>query len=276
MAMLENDHLKTEDTDRRFDRLLRLVGPEGLARLRAAHVMVVGCGGVGSWAAEAVTRSAFGRVTVVDFDTVCIRNFNRQLQATDGTVGKLKVEVLAERLRLINPQARIDAVSKPFSEESHAELMKDRPDFVIDAIDHITSKCFLIDYCRKNSIPLIVSSGSAGRLDPTQIRVMDLGRTELDPLAKAIRKILRKKYAFPRNAKFGVPTVCSLEPALEPHDQAGDSDCKAGCVCPGGQSDFQCCVKKSVVLGTSCAVTAAFGMACAAEAVRRVALPAGA
>lgn len=270
---MESDHLKTEDPDRRFDRLLRLVGAEGLARLRRAHVMVVGCGGVGSWAAEAVTRSAFGRVTVVDFDTVCIRNFNRQLQAVEGTVGKLKVEVLAERLRLINPQARVDAVARPFSAENHAELMKDRPDFLIDAIDHITSKCFLIDYCRKNSIPFIVSSGSAGRLDPTQIRITDLGRTELDPLAKAIRKILRKKYGFPRNAKFGVPAVCSLETPLEPHDPAGESDCKSACVCPGGQSDFQCCAKKSVVLGTSCPVTAAFGMACAAEAVRRVALP---
>lgn len=271
--MLDNDHLKNEDPDRRFDRLLRLVGPAGLERLRRAHVMVIGCGGVGSWAAEAVTRSAFGRVTVIDFDTVCIRNFNRQLQAVDGTVGKPKVEVLAERLRLINPQARVDAVVRPFSEESHAELMKDRPDFVIDAIDHVTSKCFLIDYCRRNAVPSITSTGSAGRLDPTQIRVMDLARTEIDPLAKALRKILKKKYGFPRSAKFGVPVVCSLEQPLEPLDREGESDCKAGCVCPGGQSDFQCCVKKSVVLGTSCAVTAAFGMACAAEAVRRVALP---
>lgn len=268
--MTDNDHLRVEDPDRRFDRVLRLVGPEALARLRRAHVMVVGCGGVGSWAAEAVTRSAFGRVTVVDFDTVCIRNFNRQLQAVDGTVGRMKVEVLAERLRLISPAARIDAVTKPFSEESHAELLKDRPDFIIDAIDHVTSKCFLINYCRANAVPFVVSTGSAARLDPTQVRTADLARTEADPLARALRKILRNKYGFPRKGAFGVKAVYSLEQPLEPHDDGGGSDCKAGCVCPGGQSDFQCCVQKSVVLGTACFVTAAFGMACAAEAVRAV------
>jgi tRNA A37 threonylcarbamoyladenosine dehydratase len=265
-----SDHTLNEDPGRRFDRTLRLVGKEGLARLGRSHVMVIGCGGVGSWAAEAVARSAVGRITLVDFDTVCIRNFNRQLQATDGTVGKLKVEVLAARLRLINPAARITAVPTPFSEGSHAELLKDRPDFIIDAIDHVTSKCFLINYCRANAIPFVVSTGSGGRTDPTQIRVTDLARTELDPLARAIRKILKNKYGFPRKGDFGVRAVCTLEPALPPHDDAGESDCKAGCVCPNGQSDFQCCVKKSVVMGTAAFVTGAFGFACAAEAVRHL------
>lgn len=258
-------------TDRRFDRQLRLLGPEGMERLRRAHVMVVGCGGVGSWAAEGVCRAGVGRLTIVDFDFVCIRNFNRQLQALDGTVGRLKVEVLAERLRLVNPEARIDAVSSPFSAENHAALLKERPGFIIDAIDHITSKCFLIDHCRKNAIPFVVSTGSGGRLDPTMVRMTDLARTELDPLARALRKILRGKYGFPRKGDFGVRAVCSLEPSRAPYDDGGGSDCKAGCVCPGGQSDFQCCVKKSVVLGTAGFVTAAFGMACAAEAVRRLA-----
>ena len=268
--MLQADP-NTDDPGRRFDRTLRLFGPEGFARLRKAHVMVIGCGGVGSWAAEAVVRSAVGRLTLIDFDTVCVRNFNRQLQALAGNVGKLKVEVLAERLRLANPEARIDAVAKPFSEESHAELLADRPDFLIDAIDHITSKCFLISHCRANGIPLVVSTGSGSRVDPALIRVTDLGRTEIDPLAKAVRKILRTKYGFPRKGLFGVPAVCSLEEPLEPQDPGGESDCKSRCVCPGGQSDFQCCVKKSVVLGTAAFVTGAFGLACASVAVRAIA-----
>lgn len=269
---MQSDQLPGEDPGRRFDRVLRLVGPDAYARLRRAHVMVIGCGGVGSWAAEAVARSAFGRVTLVDFDAVCVRNFNRQLQALEGTVGRPKVEVLAERLRLIDPGARIDAVAKPFSEETHKEILADRPDFIIDAIDHVTSKCFLINHCRSEGIPFVVSTGSGARLDPTQVRVTDLARTEMDPLAKALRKILKKKYSFPRSGLFGVRAVCSLEKPSEPFDVEGESDCKSRCVCPGGQSDFQCCAQKSVVLGTGVFVTAAFGLACAAEAVRQVSL----
>lgn len=260
----------TQDHSSRFDRTLRLVGTEGLERLRRAHVMVVGCGGVGSWAAEGVARSAVGRITLVDFDTVCLRNFNRQLQALDGTVGKPKVKVLAERLRLINPHARIHAVERPFSEETHAELMKDRPDFVIDAIDHITAKCFLINYCRSNAIPFISSTGSGGRIDPTQIRVTDLGRTELDPLARAIRKILKSKYGFPRKGEFGVRAVCSLEPPMAPGPGAEQIACGSA-DCPNNRrGEFEHCVKRSVVVGTAAFVTGAFGFACAAEAVRHL------
>jgi len=242
-----------------------------MKRLRAAHVMVIGCGGVGSWAAESVARSGTGRITMIDFDTVCLSNFNRQLQAVGGAEGKYKVEVLAERLRLINPAARVDAVTRPFSEVTHAELMKERPDFVIDAIDHITSKCFLINYCRANSIPFVISTGSGGRIDPTQIRITDLGRTEMDPLARAIRQILRAKYAFPRKGLFGVRAVCSLEKPLKPQGVEGKNECKDGCVCPDAADGFKNCINKSLVNGTASFVTAAFGMACASEAVRHIA-----
>lgn len=262
------DSAQMEDPQRRFDRMARLVGPEAMARLRRSHVMVIGCGGVGSWAAETVARSAVGRLTVVDFDTVCIRNFNRQLQALRGNIGKPKALLLAERLRLVNPEARVDAVDNFFSRETCAGLMAERPDFVIDAIDHVTSKCFLISYCRENGLPLAVSTGSGGRLDPTQIRIMDLARTTADPLARAVRDILRKKYGFPEKGDFGVQAVCTLEPHRRPHDSMESTDCKAGCLCPQGENGFQSCTKKSVVLGTAGFVTGAFGMACASAAVR--------
>ena len=259
-----------EDPERRFDRMARLVGPAAMAKLRRSHVMVIGCGGVGSWAAETVARSAVGRVTVVDFDTVCIRNFNRQLQALSGTIGRPKAVLLAERLRLVNPEARIDAVAGYFNHETCDTLMAERPDFVIDAIDHITSKCFLINYCREKGLPLAVSTGSGGRMDPTQVRLTDLGLTEGDPLARAVRDILRKKYGFPKKGKFGIQAVCTLEPHMKPHESMESTDCKAGCLCPQGENEFQSCTKKSVVLGTAGFVTGAFGMACASAAVRHL------
>ena len=266
----QNNFAQMEDPERRFDRMARLVGPEAMEKLKKSHVMVIGCGGVGSWAAETVARAAVGRITVVDFDTVCIRNFNRQLQALSGTIGQHKATLLAARLRLVNPEARIDGIANFFSQETCAAVMADRPDFVIDAIDHITSKCFLINYCRESKIPLVVSTGSGGRLDPTQVRMMDLGRTEGDPLARAVRNILREKYGFPKKGDFGVQAVCTLELFRKPHESVEATDCKAGCLCPQGENAFQSCTKKSVVLGTAGFVTGAFGMACASAAVRHL------
>ncbi|OGS12362.1 MAG: hypothetical protein A2234_07725 [Elusimicrobia bacterium RIFOXYA2_FULL_58_8] len=270
MTVPENPFAQMEDPERRFDRMARLVGPDAIARLKASHVMVIGCGGVGSWAAEAVARAAVGRITLIDFDTVCIRNFNRQLQALSGMIGKPKAPLLAERLRLINPEARVDGIANYFNDTTCAALMKERPDFVIDAIDHVTSKCFLINYCRATKLPLIVSTGSGGRLDPTQVRVMDLGRTEIDPLARAVRQILREKYNFPKKGDFGIQAACTLELPLKPHEALEQTDCKAGCLCPQGENEFQSCTKKSVVMGTAGFVTGAFGMACAAAAVKHL------
>jgi tRNA A37 threonylcarbamoyladenosine dehydratase len=262
---------RMEDPARRFDRMERLVGGAAMERLARSHVMIVGAGGVGSWAAESIARSGVGRITVVDFDTVCIRNFNRQLQALAGTIGKPKALLLAERLRLVNPEARVDGIADHFSEETADAMLADRPDFLIDAIDHITSKCFLIATCKSREIPFVVSTGSGGRLDPTQIRVGDLGKTDLDPLARALRKILREKHGFPGgNRRFGVTAVYTAEPAAPPREDVREASCKAGCLCPQGENDFQSCTKKSVVHGTASFVTGAFGLACAAVAVRHL------
>ena len=260
-----------EDPTRRFDRMERLVGRAAMETLARSHVMVVGAGGVGSWAAESVMRSGVGRVTVIDFDTVCIRNFNRQLQALTGTIGQPKALLLSERLRRINPDARVDGIAHYFSAETCDEMLAEPPDFLIDAIDHVTSKCFLIATCKARGIPFVVSTGSGGRSDPTQVRVGDLGTTDLDPLARALRKILREKYGFPPGKKrFGVTAVYTTEPATPPHTDVRETDCKAGCLCPQGENDFQSCTKKSVVHGTASFVTGAFGLACASVAVRHL------
>jgi tRNA A37 threonylcarbamoyladenosine dehydratase len=246
----------------------RLVGDPGMKKLFASHVMVVGLGGVGSWAAEALARSGVGEISLVDFDEICITNTNRQLHALSGLVGQNKADVLAERLRKINPQARVHSVVKFYSRVTSDELLAPRPDFVIDAIDNITAKCHLIARCREAGIPLVVSTGSAGRMDPTQIRIADLAETEIDPLAKAVRRILRQQYAFPEKGLFGVPAVFSFEPASMPYELDYDGGKGFRCVCPQGENNLNTCDAKNIILGNAAFATGAFGLACASHVVR--------
>jgi tRNA A37 threonylcarbamoyladenosine dehydratase len=252
----------------RFDRLGRLVGDEGLLRLKNSHVLVVGLGGVGSWAAEALARSGVGRLGVVDFDRVCIMNFNRQMHALDGTVGELKAELIAERMRRIHPESRVDCFARPFSAESVDLFFKERPDFVIDAIDHVTSKCFLLDFCRREKIRVVCSTGAGARLDPTRVRVSDLADTEHDPLARAVRKIMRQEYGWPRRGKFHIPAVYSEEETVPPKKLSYDGDGEFRCRCDHATQEFQSCDKRRRVSGTAAFVTGAFGLACASVVVR--------
>jgi len=255
--------------DRRFDRLGRLVGDDCLALLARAHVMVVGVGGVGSWAAEALARSGIGSITMVDFDHVCITNFNRQVMATEGMVGSPKAEMMAARLRSINPQASITVMPLFYSAETAAEVFAAKPDLVIDAIDSVGSKCHLLHQCVARGIPVVSSCGSGGRRDPTRIEIGDLSETKHDALAQAVRKLLRKTYAFPAAGKgpFGIRSVFSTEPMTMPVPLAYDEGKGIRCVCTE-KSDVFTCEDRTVIMGTSCAVTGAFGFACAAEALR--------
>lgn len=257
-----------EDPARRFDRFERLVGTEALERLRRSRVLVVGVGGVGSWAAEALARSGVGRLTLADFDTVCVRNFNRQLQALSGDIGKPKAPLLAERLRRANPEADIRGLQVFFDKKTCEQLLGEKPDFVVDAIDHVTSKCLLIRTCKDRGIPLVVSTGSGGRLDPSLVRLADLAETEVDPLAHALRGILRKKHGFPLRGPFGVLAAYSPEKPVPPREGFAPNDCQARCLCPQGSNGLQDCGKRSLVVGTAAFVTGAFGLLCASAAVR--------
>ena len=256
---------------RRFDRMGRLVGDAGMERLFAAHVLVVGLGGVGSFAVESLARSGIGKLTLVDFDRVCVTNTNRQLQALSTTVAKSKASLLAERVRLINPQA--EGVARPlfYSAQTSDEILDGNYDFVIDAIDNIKAKCHLIATCKQRNLPLVVSTGASGRLDPTRIQVTDLGQTEIDPLAQAVRKILRQKYGFPVTGKFGIPAVVTDERPSTPVDLHYDGDAGFHCVCPGGKNDHHSCEERAVIYGTASFVTGAFGLACASVVVRALA-----
>ncbi|MCB9641626.1 MAG: tRNA threonylcarbamoyladenosine dehydratase [Myxococcales bacterium] len=255
---------------RRFDRMGRLVGDGGMRRLLDASVMVIGLGGVGSFAAESLVRSGVGRIYLVDFDRICITNTNRQLQSMKGTIGRYKASVLAERLQLINPQAEVIPIEKFYMASNADELLAYPVEFVVDAIDNITAKCHLIAQCVERGLPLVTSTGASGRMDPTRIQINDLSETRVDPLAAAIRKILRQKYDFPMKGSYGVTAVYSSEAVRDPQELHYDGGQGFRCVCPGGKNDYHSCENRALIYGTASFVTGAFGLACASVAVRKI------
>lgn len=267
---VEDDETSTYKLHRRFDRMGRLVGDAGMQRLFASHVLVVGLGGVGSWTAESLARSGVGKLTIVDFDLICVTNANRQLHALRGTTGKQKAAVMAERLRQVNPRCEVTPEATFYNSESSAALLASRPDLVVDAIDNLAAKTHLIATCQAQGIPLVVSGGASGRMDPTQIRVADLNAVEHDPFLAATRKLLRKNHNFPHADKlpWHIPAVHSLEPPAEPLELEYDKGEGFRCVCPHGGNDLHGCMHRNVIYGTAGFVTGAFGLACAAAAVR--------
>lgn len=255
---------------RRFDRMGRLIGDDRMKALMNSHVMIIGLGGVGSWAAESIARSGVGKITLVDFDEVCITNFNRQLHALAGMVGKPKVHLMAERLTKINPQAQVRAIEQFYNQAHHDEIFSEQPDFIIDAIDHVTSKCYLLAFARKAGIPIVTSTGSGGKIDPSQIKVADLADTEKDPLARSIRRILREQYEFPVEGTYGIPAIYSTEPAQKPFDLHYDGGKGFRCVCPQGDNEFFNCDSRNLIHGNASFVTGTFGLFAASVAVNQL------
>jgi tRNA A37 threonylcarbamoyladenosine dehydratase len=257
-------------THRRFDRAARLLGDDGLARLARATVTVFGLGGVGSFAAEALARSGVGRLILVDYDRICVTNVNRQLHAMKGTLGKPKVEVMAERLRLVNPDATIEPRAEFYGPDTSARLLVPEPDLVVDAIDNMSAKMHLIATCVRERLRIVSAMGAAARLDPTAVRVADLAETRIDPFARALRHNLRKKHGWDFARPVGVPCVYSEEPPREPHALAYD-DGAFRCVCPGGKNGVNDCEHSHRVDGSVAFVPSVFGMTLASLAVRQLA-----
>lgn len=192
--------------DQRFSRTELLIGAAGVARLEEASVTVFGLGGVGSYAVEALVRGGVGRLVLVDFDTIGLSNLNRQLHALETTVGRPKAEVMAERCRLINPNADIVAVTLPYSIDNADSLLGGNPDYVLDCIDQITAKLHLLQTCQGRGLRVISSMGAANKVDPAQIAVADLFQTERCRLARIMRKELRR-----RGVGSPLPVVYSTE-----------------------------------------------------------------
>jgi tRNA A37 threonylcarbamoyladenosine dehydratase len=247
------------DYQRRFGGIERLYGAGALARAAAAHVVVVGIGGVGSWAVEALARSGLGRLTLVDLDHVAESNVNRQIHALESTFGAAKVAAMKDRIAAINPDCAVIAVEE-FIDEANVAALIPACDAVIDAIDQVPAKAALIAHCRRAGIRIVTTGGAGGRIDPTRVEVIDLSCTIHDALASKLRTRLRKDYGFTRDPKkkFGVDCVFSAEQIRRPAgadscDGNGDFDAAAGLACAG--------------YGSSVAVTASFGFAAAARAL---------
>jgi tRNA A37 threonylcarbamoyladenosine dehydratase len=264
------------DFDFRFGGIARLYGTAALSRFRAAHVMVVGIGGVGSWVVEALARSGIGRLTLVDLDEVCVSNINRQLHALDSTVGRSKVEVMVERVRTISPEARVEGRVEFFTADTASRLLgletdsisEDRPDFVVDAIDAMSNKVRLIALCQGAGIPLVVCGGAGGRRDPTAVRVADLATVTHDRLLSEVRKRLRREHGFSRTSKkLRIECVHSAEAPVFP-----DRD---GQVCATRASDNELPLRLNCEsgFGSATQVTGTFGFAAAARVLARLAVP---
>jgi tRNA A37 threonylcarbamoyladenosine dehydratase len=247
----------------------RLVGDTTMKTLFETHAMVIGLGGVGSWTAESLARSGVGRITVIDFDDVCITNANRQLHAVQGMVGRKKAEVMAERLRKINPQAEIQALPLFYNEETSAQILAMKPDYIVDAIDNLTAKCHLLATCRAQGLKVITSAGSAAKVDPTRVRIVDLAATTVDPMSHQVRKILRQKYDFPEGKSFGIPCVFSDEIPRDPIALHYDKGEGFKCVCPQ-KNNLHGCDNRNVIYGTASFVTGAFGLVAASWVVRDI------
>ena len=262
-ALISMARMKSYDA--RFGGIRRLYGDDGQEKLRRAHVCVIGIGGVGSWAVEALARTGVGALTLVDLDDICISNVNRQLHAVTGEFGKPKVEAMAARVQLINPDCDVRPLHSLFTAKTAEIILATKFDCVLDAIDQTDMKALLIAQCRERGIPIVTTGGAGGRRDPAQIRVDDITRATHDGLLSTTRSLLRTEHHFPRDTKkkFGVPCVYSPEPQVFPT--------KDGAVCetrePGAKLRLDC----RTGYGTATFVTGAFGFAAAARVVQRIA-----
>jgi len=221
------DNIADEDG---FAGIARLYGNEAYALIKNMHVCVVGIGGVGSWVVEALARSAVGKITLIDYDTIAVSNVNRQIHTLSSTIDKKKCTAMQERVKQINPDCDVTIIDDFITLDNMAELLNNGYDYVVDAIDSIKFKAGLIYHCKRNKIPVITTGGAGGLTDPSVISVVDLSKTYNDALAAKVRSTLRDQYNFTRNPKrsFRVDCVFSSQQQLYPKDDGSVSHEKPG------------------------------------------------
>ncbi len=254
------------DLKRRFGGINRLYGDTALNRLSTTHAIVIGIGGVGSWAAEALARSGVGRLTLVDLDHVAESNFNRQLHAVAPSLGQAKVEAMAQRIALINPGCEVRCVDDFLTPDNVGELIgTDAQTLVLDAMDQVAAKVALIAWCKKHKQTVVTCGAAGGKLRGELVQVGDLSETTQDPLLAKLRSCLRRGHGFPagqlkpkaantKKSRFGVSAVFSTEPVKRP-EQEGESCAPFD---PTGGAPLACAGYGSLVT-----VTAVFGMVAA-------------
>ena len=243
-----------------FSRTELLIGKGGIEKLKDAKVAVFGIGGVGSFVVEGLARAGIGNFILIDDDKICLTNLNRQIIATRKTIGKYKVEVAKERILEINPEARVETYQNFFMPNTEG-ILNNSIDYIVDSIDTVTAKIELVVRADKLKIPIISSMGTGNKLDPTKFEVTDIYKTSICPLAKVMRKELRK-----RNIK-SLKVVYSKEEPIKP-EQNLENSCKTGCICP--QGTVRKCSSKNQVPGSISFVPSVAGLIIAGEVVKDI------
>lgn len=250
------------DLERRFGGLARLFGVDGAARIRAAHVAVIGIGGVGSWAAEALARSGVGRLTLIDMDHVAESNINRQIHALGTTLGQAKVQAMAARIALINPECQVECIEEFVEPTNWPAIVQAPVDAVIDACDQVRAKTAMAAWALHTRTSFIAVGAAGGKRSAHKVDVDDLARTTHDPLLAQLRYRLRREYGAARDGKrIGVACVFSREAVAPPH---------ASCAVQEGDGTLNC-----HGYGSSVAVTATFGQCAAGWVLDELAVHSG-
>lgn len=252
------------DYDTRFAGIQRLYGVNQAIKIKQMHICIVGIGGVGSWVAEALVRSGVGEVTLIDNDDIAESNMNRQIHTLTDTLGEQKVAAMADRLKQINPELECHLIDDFITVKTYEDFLSRGYDYVVDAIDSIKFKTLMIQFCKRNKIPIIMIGGAGGLTDPSCVSVTDLSRTHNDALAAKVRSRLRQDFGFTKNTKrrFGVECVFSPQQQKYPkpdgtvsHEKPGihgvSLDCRFG-------------------YGASACVTATFGFVAAARVIDKL------
>lgn len=212
----------SESYYQRFSGIARLYGEQALTCFQQSSICVIGIGGVGSWAAESLARSGIGHITLIDMDDVCVTNTNRQIHALKSNIGKAKTDMMAERIKQINPECLVDCIDDFINANNVSEYLgtKEQPryHFIIDAIDSVRDKAALLAYCRRNKLKVITIGGAGGQKDPTQIQISDLAKTVQDPLVAKLRERLKSEYKLTKDSKgkYGIACVYSTEQLTYP------------------------------------------------------------
>ncbi len=237
-----------------------LIGKEGLDNLRNSKVIVFGIGGVGSFTVEALARAGVGTLILVDDDTVCLTNLNRQIHATYDTLGKVKVDVMKERILSINKKCNVITHQIFVTKENIPEIIDDDVDYVVDAIDTVSAKIALAEYCTSKGIKIISSMGTGNKFDPTQFKITDIYKTKVCPLAKVMRYELKRRGVKKLKVLYSeeIPTKPKTEDVVT---------CKTGCVCTGGTKK---CAAKRQIPGSISFVPPVAGMIIGGEVIKDI------
>lgn len=244
-----------------FSRTELLIGKEGLEKLKNAKVAIFGIGGVGSFVAEGLVRAGIGNFILVDDDKVCLTNLNRQIIATRKTIGKYKVDVMKERILEINPDAKVETVQEFYMPNSENQIITSDLNYVADCIDTVTAKIELVKNCKELGIPIISAMGTGNKLDPSKLTITDIYKTNTCPLAKVMRKELRKRKIE------SLKVIYSTEEPIKP-DNESEFSCKTNCICPPGTK--RKCSARNQVPGSISFVPSVAGLMIAGEIVRDI------